>query len=87
MTCRAQRLALRPSTEPRSTGAAPAGGVGTPSHNRRSDVFLIAVDFWEKGAKYQKKTLYVVGIVWVALMVPGVFFMLKRTAENLFGGA
>jgi succinate dehydrogenase / fumarate reductase cytochrome b subunit len=30
--------------------------------------------------------LWVIGVVWVVVMVPGAFFMLKRTAETLFGG-
>jgi len=48
---------------------------------------VMAIDFWEKGTRYQKQMTYAVLAVFVVVMVPGVFFMLKRTFETLFGSA
>jgi succinate dehydrogenase / fumarate reductase cytochrome b subunit len=44
------------------------------------------VDFWEKGPKYQKPMLWTIAVIWVAVMLPGAFFMLKRTVGIMFGG-
>lgn len=46
---------------------------------------VILVDFWSKGPRYQRPMLWVVMAVWLVLMVPGAFFMLKHTVEKMFG--
>lgn len=46
---------------------------------------IMAVDFWEKGPRYQKQMTYaVVGVV-TLLMVPATYRMTIHTIENLFG--
>ena len=46
---------------------------------------IILVDFWSKGPRYQKQMTWALGTLWVVLMVPGTFFMLKHTVEAMFG--
>ena len=46
---------------------------------------IIAIDFWDKGPRYQRAMLWVIVTLWVLLMVPGTYFMLLHTAESLFG--
>jgi succinate dehydrogenase / fumarate reductase cytochrome b subunit len=46
---------------------------------------IILVDFWAKGPRFQRQMLWTVVGVWLVVMLPGAFFMLKHTFENLFG--
>ena len=62
------------------------GLVGAVLFHALNGIRVMLVDFWSKGPKFQKTMLWVIGVVWVVVMVPGAFFMLKRTAEMLFGG-
>lgn len=48
---------------------------------------VIAVDFWEKGPRYQKQMLWTILAIWLVIMVPGAFFMLRHTVVALFGSA
>ena len=41
---------------------------------------------WLEDMNGEKAMTWVIGVIWVVVMVPGAFFMLKRTAEMLFGG-
>ncbi len=63
------------------------GLVGAVLYHALNGIRVILVDFWSKGPKYQKSMLWVIGIIWFVLMVPGAFFMLKHTIETLFGSA
>ena len=63
------------------------GLVGAVLYHALNGVRVILIDFWAKGPRYQKQMTWVIGTVWVVLMVPGMFFMLKHTAETLFGSA
>ena len=63
------------------------GLVGAVLYHALNGVRVILVDFWAKGPRYQRQMTWVIGTVWVVLMVPGMFFMLKHTAETLFGSA
>jgi succinate dehydrogenase / fumarate reductase cytochrome b subunit len=47
---------------------------------------IMAIDFWSKGVRYQKRLLYTELVVFVVLMAPACFFMLRHTVETLFGG-
>ena len=60
--------------------------VGAVLFHALNGIRVMLVDFWSKGPKLQKAMLWVIGVVWVVVMVPGAFFMLKRTVETLFGG-
>jgi succinate dehydrogenase cytochrome b subunit len=48
---------------------------------------IIAVDFWSRGPKLQRQMLWIIVAVWVAVMVPGAFFMLKHSVEVAFGSS
>lgn len=48
-------------------------------------VRIILVDFWANGPRYQRQMLWTVVGVWLVVMIPGTYFMLKHTVENLFG--
>ena len=50
-------------------------------------VRIILVDFWSKGARLQKQMTVIVLVVWVLVMAPATFFMLRHTVETLFGSA
>lgn len=47
---------------------------------------LIAVDFWKKGPKYQRQLLWVVGILWVLVMIPFLIRQLSIVLAPLWGG-
>lgn len=61
------------------------GLVGAVLYHALNGLRVILVDFWSKGPRYQRQMLWAVVGVWVVLMVPGTFFMLKHTVEALFG--
>jgi succinate dehydrogenase / fumarate reductase cytochrome b subunit len=46
---------------------------------------VMAIDFWERGPRYQRQMLYTVLTLWVALMVPAAYFMLRHTVATMFG--
>lgn len=48
---------------------------------------VMLIDFWARGARYQRQLLYVALGLWIVLMVPAAFFMLRHTALTLFGTA
>jgi succinate dehydrogenase cytochrome b subunit len=61
------------------------GLVGAVLFHALNGLRIIAVDFWWKGTRYQRPMLWAIVIVWIAVMVPGAFFMFKHTFETLFG--
>lgn len=63
------------------------GLVGAVLYHAFNGLRVILVDFWSKGPRYQKQMTWALGTVWVVLMVPGTFFMLKHTVESIFGSA
>ncbi|CAL9459168.1 MULTISPECIES: succinate dehydrogenase, cytochrome b556 subunit [Streptomyces] len=46
---------------------------------------VIAVDFWIKGARYQKQMLWTVVAIWVVLMLGAIYPVLGHAARELFG--
>lgn len=46
---------------------------------------IMALDFWEKGTRYQKQLLYAELALFTILIVPSAFFMLEHTFLTLFG--
>ena len=48
---------------------------------------VMAIDFWEKGPRFQQQMTYGVLGVTGLVMVPGTYFMLKHTVEKMFGAA
>jgi succinate dehydrogenase / fumarate reductase cytochrome b subunit len=63
------------------------GLVGAVLYHALNGIRVMLVDFWEKGARYQKLMLWLIIIVWIGVMVPGAYFMLKFNVEKLFGSA
>lgn len=61
------------------------GLVGAVLFHAFNGLRIIAIDFWDKGAKYQRQMLWAIIALWVILMVPGTYFMTLHTIESLFG--
>jgi succinate dehydrogenase / fumarate reductase, cytochrome b subunit len=61
------------------------GLVGAVLFHALNGIRIMLVDFWSKGPRYQRVMLWTILAVWVAVMIPGAFFMLKRTVETMFG--
>ena len=61
------------------------GLVGAVLYHALNGVRLILVEFWGKGPKYQGIMLWAISIVWLVVMVPGIYFMTKHTFEVMFG--
>lgn len=62
------------------------GLVGAVLYHALNGIRVILVDFWSKGAKYQRVMLWSIIGVWVLVMIPGAYFMLERTVSELLGG-
>jgi succinate dehydrogenase / fumarate reductase, cytochrome b subunit len=63
------------------------GLVGAVLYHALNGLRVILVDFWAKGPRYQRQMTWAIGTVWVLLMVPGTYFMIKHTVEALFGSS
>jgi succinate dehydrogenase / fumarate reductase, cytochrome b subunit len=61
------------------------GLVAAVLYHALNGVRIMLVDFWSKGAKYQRLMLWIILGIWFVVMIPGVYFMLQRTVLNLFG--
>ena len=61
------------------------GLVGAVLYHALNGLRIILVDFWAKGPRYQRQMTWAIATVWLLLMVPGTFFMLKHTFEAIFG--
>ncbi len=46
---------------------------------------VMAIDFWDKGTKYQKQMTFAVVGVTLLVMVPGTYYMLEHTLAKMFG--
>jgi succinate dehydrogenase cytochrome b subunit len=63
------------------------GLVGAVLYHALNGLRVILVDFWARGPRYQRQMTWAIATVWVLLMVPGTFFMMKHTIEAMFGGS
>ena len=63
------------------------GLVGAVLYHALNGLRVILVDFWAKGPRYQRQMTWAIATVWLLLMVPGTFFMMKHTFEAMFGSA
>jgi len=61
------------------------GLVGAVLFHGLNGLRIMAVDFWAKGPRYQRQMLWTIVAVWVIVMVPAAYFMLKHSFEVLFG--
>ncbi|MEY2635075.1 MAG: hypothetical protein RIS75_1015 [Actinomycetota bacterium] len=62
------------------------GLVGAVLFHALNGLRIVLVDFWSKGPKYHRAMLWSIVGVWVAIMIPGTYFMIKHTLSVLFGG-
>ena len=63
------------------------GLVGAVLYHALNGLRIIAIDFWEKGPRYQKAMGRVVIAVFLLVMAPGAYFMLEHTVRSLFGSS
>ena len=63
------------------------GLVGAVLYHSLNGIRIMLVDFWARGPRIQRQMLWIVVGVWVVVMIPGAFFMLKPTVEVMFGSA
>jgi succinate dehydrogenase / fumarate reductase cytochrome b subunit len=61
------------------------GLVGAVLYHALNGLRVIAVDFWARGPRYQRQMLWGVVGVWLVVMVPGTYYMMRHTVEALFG--
>ncbi|AXX33777.1 Succinate dehydrogenase cytochrome b-556 subunit [Actinosynnema pretiosum subsp. pretiosum] len=62
------------------------GLVGAVLYHALNGVRVMLVDFWAKGPKHQRAMLWTILGIWVAVMIPGTYFMMVRTVTEMFGG-
>ena len=63
------------------------GLTGAVLYHALNGLRVMSIDFWEKGPRFQKQMTYAVVAVTGSVMLPGAYFMLKRTVEQMFGTA
>jgi succinate dehydrogenase / fumarate reductase cytochrome b subunit len=63
------------------------GLVGAVLYHSLNGIRVMLVDFWSKGARHQRKMLWIVVGTWIVVMVPAVYFMLEVTIRTMFGDA
>jgi succinate dehydrogenase / fumarate reductase cytochrome b subunit len=63
------------------------GLVGAVLFHALNGLRIMAIDFWEKGPRYQKQMSIAVVTVFVFVMAPGAYFMLEHTVRSLFGSS
>ncbi len=61
------------------------GLVGAVLFHALNGLRIIAVDFWGKGTRYQRQMLWTTVAIWLIVMIPGMYFMLRHTFAALFG--
>lgn len=61
------------------------GLVGAVLYHALNGLRIILIDFWAKGPRFQRQMTWGIAAVWMVLMLPGAFFMLKHTVEAMFG--
>ncbi len=63
------------------------GLVAAVLYHALNGIRIMLVDFWSQGVKYQKQLLWIVGSVWIVVMIPGAYFMLLHTVKHYLGTA
>ena len=61
------------------------GLVGAVLYHALNGVRIMLIDFWEKGVRYQREMTWAILTIFVLVMVPGTYFILKHTLESMFG--
>jgi succinate dehydrogenase / fumarate reductase cytochrome b subunit len=61
------------------------GLFGAVLYHALNGLRVMAIDFWEKGTRYQKQMSFAVVGLFTVLMVPSAYFMMKHSVEAMFG--
>jgi succinate dehydrogenase / fumarate reductase cytochrome b subunit len=61
------------------------GLVGAVLYHALNGLRVIAVDFTERGPRYQRQLLWIIVVIWALVMIPGAYFMLQRTVLDIVG--
>jgi len=61
------------------------GLVGAVLYHALNGLRVIAVDFWKRGPRYQRQMTWVIVGIWLIVMAPGTYYMMRHTMEALFG--
>ena len=61
------------------------GLVGAVLFHALNGVRIVLIDFWSKGPRYQRVMLWVIVALWMIVMIPGTYYMMKHTIEVVFG--
>jgi len=62
------------------------GLVAAVLYHALNGIRIMLVDFWAKGARYQRQMLWILLTIWFLVMIPGTYFMMVRTVTDFFGG-
>src|SRR5271165_5634071 len=63
-------------------GLMEAGLVAAVLYHALNGIRVILIDFWWKGTRYQRVMLWVVAVVWLAVMVPALVVLGVHMAER-----
>ena len=61
------------------------GLVAAVLYHALNGVRIMLIDFWDKGVRYQREMTWMILTVFVLVMAPGTYFILKHTLESMFG--
>lgn len=61
------------------------GLVAAVLYHALNGIRVMLVDFWSKGAKYQRVMLWTILAIWLVVMIPGAYFMLRINFIKVFG--
>ena len=61
------------------------GLVGAVLFHSMNGLRIMAIDFWEKGPRYQKQMTFAILAIFVPVMGLGAYEMLSRTVHQMFG--
>lgn len=63
------------------------GLVGAVLYHSLNGIRVMLIDFWARGARHQRKMLWIVVGTWIVVMIPTVYFMLEFTVRKMLGDA
>ena len=63
------------------------GLTGAVLYHALNGMRVMAIDFWERGPRYQKQMTWAVLGITGLVMIPGTYFMLAHTVKQMFGSA
>ena len=63
------------------------GLVGAVLYHALNGLRVVAIDFWAKGPRYQRQMTWIVAGIWLIVMIPGTYYMMRHTVEALFGAS